>query len=1558
MTACFVVHRFRPALDFNASVDADGEQNYLHASDIAALASVFARSMRSRPGPHGGDRGAMFQSDLSVELYRWLKDTKGWSDEEVRNPGSKSRIAKIYARVKDHMVAAGMAEQVMATVETATQALEGKTPEHSALRLLPGALGAFSSEDGEDELDGVVGAACGGGELRMNSTFEDQIVSVCKDAGPDGLRAHELAERFKHTAKDFGKKLELIIRFPHLYGIKQTKKQEGKTQVQWIHFTGVDTGTKTSKGDTNGGEKAADVMQRERSALLKKHLDEYGYVVKMWVPRLMRDWLGSSKSSTADSKYCKRLCDAMETKGELRIERVTVDTLGQLSSAETQDVLVAPNFPKLSEAFKRRIATEIAETQKATKQSWWSGDVYAITRPVVADGEAGEDARAPATPGGVSGRELAVSSTPIVLTFKNPGAKPRMRHAAMTDVMHDAGTTAVGTADKPLMFKTFRSLYSLESGYVSASAIRLQHFHGFLVDEVFGNDHAGSRDRTFNAGELCMERMPVELFLKLIPAPKKLCEEEPRMLATLQTLALNGKRLGELTPDQRIALVGTLSPPKTAKRAARVAAISTRQNAETKLANLLKWLNTMEIVEKIGTGVYRLADEARFQTKSPGEDEGTPVEGSGAWRTCRVDTRTGHGVFWRELESTFKGNDGSRERVADGSRKKIQPGVPQTYVTKPDMKGAFPSSRLAKNGLNPEKHMGICAKKTWSRMKDLTIRQRVVLLDELDKIRLNEAEIREQVAAKRGGVIAHADAAADAKENETDDANTNAEKLAARTVFLRGTNVLSADQMREIANRLTISFDVVSHFVQNDWKRVVNELTSDGTITRDDVTANRKRKAEMAQEKTDKRDRRELKKARRDAVDGRPERLVGLNAQTGSAAVRSTPDADTSEVADKLPADPMSQLGKVRLRWTREMDKALVMAVCRVQVVFGVPGGARKDIMRFAHSKGGGLPTDLERCRRRWQKLGRLKPGIMRAIDAFVPAMQGRGVLAREKAASERLLAVQRGDVPPADPAAAVDPDVNTWDTAGTWCVAVNDELERVVDDILETNPIAYTAAAEFHYARTRTGRDSDTDTDTEWQSDDEIPLARLVGVASDDSDSESESDSSASDESDDDVVVTARREPGDINGEALCEIAHAVELVKMLVSFRDEVGAGLDADAKKKGTAALMRMVHAVGNDNVEHAMGLLKRARMLQDVKDPVTGVVTRMGFTDRFVNLRDDVDAGDLGFAGCPAESTALHSVVDTLGAVKPELAQVRIPQRPNSAQVLAILAAVVSGDVELAPFDPNEQVKDEVGDSDVFGVEYDGEDVPENTLPHARVNLDVVVRKGAGHGANRGDDGAAAMDVDGANPVSVGVDAASESAVVSVVESSGKNGVTPEEVRKALSSVKPEPLDGTVTSETPIETLPIATLHAALKKAAKAGVVSEVNGFHSAPRYVSNVHAARFRLDTGAGPMIRPWLLPDGAVNAPFLDALKRRCVTRALKYPGVPERRLVEHMTPALTPGSAAELVQMLVDAEQLTFRVARGEKDHFGREMEPERYFFAPMDPRKWPMGTAAIMGN
>ena len=74
------------------------------------------------------------------------------------------------------------------------------------------------------------------------------------------------------------------------------------------------------------------------------------------------------------------------------------------------------------------------------------------------------------------------------------------------------------------------------------------------------------------------------------------------------------------------------------------------------------------------------------------------------------------------------------------------------------------------------------------------------------------------------------------------------------------------------------------------------------------------------------------------------------------------------------------------------------------------------------------------------------------------------------------------------------------------------------------------------------------------------------------------------------------------------------------------------------------------------------------------------------------------------------------------------------------------------------------------------------------------------------------------------------------------------------------------------------------------------------------------------------MIRPWLLPDGEVNAPFMDALKRRCVTH-VEVPGGSGAGVGEHMTPALTPRCAAELVQALVDAGQLEFRVAAGEGD-------------------------------
>ena len=98
---------------------------------------------------------------------------------------------------------------------------------------------------------------------------------------------------------------------------------------------------------------------------------------------------------------------------------------------------------------------------------------------------------------------------------------------------------------------------------------------------------------------------------------------------------------------------------------------------------------------------------------------------------------------------------------------------------------------------------------------------------------------------------------------------------------------------------------------------------------------------------------------------------------------------------------------------------------------------------------------------------------------------------------------------------------------------------------------------------------------------------------------------------------------------------------------------------------------------------MGLLARAKLLAPRPGPApNGDVECMRFTDKFLKARDDVDAENFGYAACPAAAESLRAGLASLTASS----SARIPSRPSSAQVLAILAAIVTGEAELAPFDP--------------------------------------------------------------------------------------------------------------------------------------------------------------------------------------------------------------------------------------------------------------------------------
>lgn len=152
------------------------------------------------------------------------------------------------------------------------------------------------------------------------------------------------------------------------------------------------------------------------------------------------------------------------------------------------------------------------------------------------------------------------------------------------------------------------------------------------------------------------------------------------------------------------------------------------------------------------------------------------------------------------------------------------------------------------------------------------------------------------------------------------------------------------------------------------------------------------------------------------------------------------------------------------------------------------------------------------------------------------------------------------------------------------------------------------------------------------------------------------------------------------------------------------------------------------------------------------------------------------------------------------------------------------------------------------------------------------------------------------------------------------------------------------------------------------AANAGVAAAAENVADAANAADDADDADAADVAVEGEPIRPWLMPGGGVNARFLAGLKRRVLGVVLAKPGVSEWEVVgSHLSPALTPWCATEVVDMMLAAGELLVRTAPPQRDEHpppplllraevaaklaavAAGEPPERHLFAPLNPARWP---------
>ena len=1516
--------------------------------------------------------GLLIVSDVQAALWNHMTG-QGWSVNELRVSG---RFNKIFGRVRDHLIKTGVAEKII--VRVVDEAGEGKGIERRApcLRLLsakgkeevPPALptvGEATAEAGgtaeaeetvtvaetaEAETEGVaVTTYCS--QLTVEDRMEDQVVALAKAARAQGVKVPDLAKAFRIPNKEFKKRIDNIARFPELFGCILEMRQDGKYKVSYL-ISRIHAGSSSvSSSERAGGKSAAEVLRANRAALLCNHIAERGYAVKAFMGRWLAQQEGS-KVERLDKKVMDRIVDELVEEGKVRRIALKIIHDAKLSvSATTKTVLLDPGFPDPTDEMLEAMRQEIKQTEYAMKLEFWKAkkDIYNIWPPdreVATARGAGNQTTHDIVPA-----NTAEGDAELTVTIKTEGL--RLSHAGPSDFIRAHSTPA-----RKLPFKTFRDLSALETGFIRATALRAKYMHEFLVKAVFENHNNlptapdMPRDETrsawFDAGKVVMKCMPLELFLRIIGCPTRIADESPKTLAMLQCLAIQGVLLGDIGNRSKEAALAVLA------------------GADQKLSKLLNLLSEMDLIKSgrdKGVEYHCLARVGRFQPTPRAEAETD-------WEEHDVETVTGCTAFWGGLESAFKGKYSGGQKCGPED----------------DMTASWPNPGAIRiMGDNQANTKGFCHPRVWSRLRDMKIDQRVVLLKELENLRM-KGNIEE--------LSAH-DTAAD-EEAEA--------RKAARAVALEQSS-LSSMELRQLANSIGLSIQQVRFFYEQDCMRILNCLIADGTITREEAMAAERRRNAAKQQKnlldrakrqstatTIRADRIAIgEKLAKEAAHVTAYRMKGEPSEgtvaVGAAAIDPAADGDDDEEDDVedlamraqdavLPARISRKRGK-NVGWTDDGDRQLTLAVMRTCVrSYGDTLSTR--YLEEADNRET-LPAERNACGRRFRQIMVGKRG--EEIMKIVKDISARGAAGRNKFIARYTLEMKIGSQDTASPtsapaaaSAASDP-TTLWDSKGEWCEELDLELTAAVDRIFADTPMPH-----YSQAHHRLNIPADDDMPIGYgirgkflgDEDDEVPLAGLLRRAGPEmsessSSSEDDSDDSSGDDTSGDELGhrRKRRRKGGHDGsedhgkialddehpighdpEFVTRCANALELIKMLM---------LTAVPGVPAEKSLKTALDALGGDAVAFAMNSLTKAKLVVPAKVPRDAGGEEEAksshewtLSDRFHRQADDVAV--LGSVGARASAEAARSLEAATAAEVAAKAEPQGPTisaqgvrclRPTSAQNLALLSAVVAGDAELAPTTADLAARLD----ECFPVHPpEGADHDPFALPGAAVNLQVVVRPLPRMKRRRLDDTTterSAEEVDA--PPHPDLDT-----VLTAVRSAGATGLTARELA-ADPAVAALGVD-------------VARCEAKLEAAAAEGAVDAVNGFYDV-RYMTPAHGARFRLDGEKGVPIRPWLMPDGSTNAPFLAGLKRRVLGVVLQRPGVPEGEVVRTMAQVLTRHCAREVVRMMVAAKELTVREAvaecarapplalmrqSGAGTAVARE-PPVRHLFAPLNPALWP---------